>query len=640
MSALAWAGDEAPAWLQQVASTQVPSYDKKVPVVVLLNESRVAVGEDGRITTTTYYAVRILKREGREEARASEIYYTGMERVREMRAWLIRPSGEVKKYGKDQTLDLAIRDNDVYNEVRVKVISAENDAEAGAVFGCEMITESRSVFSQFRWSFQENLPVLLSRYTVTLPPLWRAEGVIFNHEKIEPAVTGSTYSWELRNLPFIEDEPASPEVSNLVPRLAVSLFPPPDKPASLRTFRSWVDVSRYLSELHDPQTELDDNIAAKARELTANAKNELERIQAIGRFVQSINYISIQTNLGRGGGYRPHSAIEVFTKSYGDCKDKANLMRAMLKALRIESYPVVIYAGDPTYVREQWPSPHQFNHCIISVKVSEGTQAATIVNHPSLGRLLIFDPTDEHTPVGDLPDHEQGSLALVVAGEKGALLRMPVISPEANRLERQVEATLEASGTLTATIRENSIGQEAVDERRAFRTLTRSQYVKMIESWITRGATGASVSRIEPTDNMAEGRFALNVEFTAPSYAQSMQGRLLVFKPAIVSRRESLFLTEASRKHPVVLQSQAFTETARIKLPAGFEVDERPTGLKLETPFGKYHTSYEVKDDYLVFTRNLILQAATIPVEQYEQVRRFFGHISAAEQAPVVLVRK
>ncbi len=60
MSALALAGDEAPTWLRQVASTPVPSYDKKVPAVVLLNESRVAVSEDGRIIITTYYVVRIL----------------------------------------------------------------------------------------------------------------------------------------------------------------------------------------------------------------------------------------------------------------------------------------------------------------------------------------------------------------------------------------------------------------------------------------------------------------------------------------------------------------------------------------------------------------------------------------------------
>jgi hypothetical protein len=119
-----------------------------------------------------------------------------------------------------------------------------------------------------------------------------------------------------------------------------------------------------------------------------------------------------------------------------------------------------------------------------------------------------------------------------------------------------------------------------------------------------------------------------------------MQGRLLVFKPAIVSRNEVLALTEINRKYPVVLASRTFTETARVKLPADFDVDELPDAVKLDTPFGTYATSYDVKDSQLVFKRTLVQKAMTVPVEQYASVRSFFEKIRAAEQAPVVLARK
>src|SRR5262245_8203080 len=45
------AGDEAPPWLQQLAKQPVPAYDKDVPAVVLQDEQRVTVSEDGKITT-------------------------------------------------------------------------------------------------------------------------------------------------------------------------------------------------------------------------------------------------------------------------------------------------------------------------------------------------------------------------------------------------------------------------------------------------------------------------------------------------------------------------------------------------------------------------------------------------------------
>ena len=634
------AADDGPPWLRQLASVSLPPQDKRIPAVVLLREQTIKVEEDGKVTTTERQAVRILSKEGREEAFASVHYMTDTGKVRDMRAWMIRPGGAIKKFGKNEVVDLAAAPNDVFNDVRVKVIAARDEAEPGAVFGYEWTAEDRSVFTQFDWQFQNRLPALVSRFTIALPTGWRAEGVMLNCEKLEPVVSGSTYTWELRELPFIEEEPASPPVTALAARLAVSYFPPAEKRVGAGVFNNWTDVSRWLTGLSDSQATVDDALAGKARELAANAKTELERIQAIGRYVQGVNYVSIQTGVGRGGGYRPHSAVDVFAKSYGDCKDKANLMRAMLKVAGFQSYLVSIYSGDRFYVRQEWPSPQQFNHCIIAVKVNDATQGATIVSHPSLGRLLIFDPTDDSTPVGDLPTHEQGSLALIVAGEAGALLRMPESAPEANRLERRAEVVLSPDGGITADVHERAVGQSAVNERREFRGLSRADYVKRIEGWITRGATGATVSKVEPSDNSAEGKFALDIDFTAAHYGQLIQDRLLVFKPAIVSRRESLFLTEPSRKHPVVLSSLAYTETVRVKLPRGFEVDELPDPMKLDAPFGTYSTSYVVKDEQLSFTRTLLVRGATIPARDYGTVRGFFASIRAAEQAPVVLAKK
>ncbi|HWC77913.1 MAG TPA: DUF3857 domain-containing transglutaminase family protein, partial [Blastocatellia bacterium] len=596
------AGDDVPSWLRQAAAATHPPYDKWVPAVVLHSEQSVKVEEDGRVTTVERFAVKILSNEGRRRALARVSYLTDTGKVRDMRAWLIRPSEEVKKYGKDQTLDVAAANNDVFNEVRTRVIDASDDTEAGAIFGYEWTSEDRSVFTQFDWQFQGRLPTLTSRYGITLPAGWRAEGVLFNSPKIDPAVNGSSYSWELRNLAGIEYEPASPPVTRLAPRLAVSYFSAPGRPAPGRSFEKWADVSKWLTELSDSQATANEAITAKVRQLISTSKTEFEKIQVIGRYAQAVNYVSIQTGIGRGGGYKPHAAADVFAKSYGDCKDKANLMRAMLKVAGIDSYLVSIYSGDPTYVREEWPSPQQFNHCIVAVKVSDDTKAPTIVRHPTLGRLLIFDPTDDNTPVGDLPDHEQGSFALIIAGDTGSLLKMPEIPAEENRLERRAEVVLAPDGSITATVSERSAGQSAAKERRGFRALSRPEYVKMIEEWVTSTATGAKVLKVEPVDNLSEGKFSLDVEFSAARYGQLMQNRLLIFKPAIVERDDSLLLTEPTRRHPVVLGPRAYTEAVQVKLPAGFAVDELPDPVKLDTPFGIYSTSYEVKEGQLNFT--------------------------------------
>jgi transglutaminase-like putative cysteine protease len=634
-------GEETPAWLQQATTIKLPSYDKEVAAAILVDDSTVTIDSDGRLNEVYNFAVRILRKEGRDYAAGRVSYIPDVSKVKDLRGWMIRPSGDVKRYGKDDTVDVAGALNDVYNEYRVKKIFGTDDAEVGSVFAYSYAREDRSVFSQADWTFQGSIPVVNSRYTLNLPAGWRAEAVTFNHPNIEPRVNGSTYVWELTNLPPIPDEPLSPSISNLVARLAVSYYPPATATSvAVKTFANWSEVAAWMSELEDPQVQIDDALARKAYELTALAKTEYDKIQAIAQYVQNIQYISIQTGLGRGGGYRPHSSTEVFAKSYGDCKDKANLMRAMLKVVGITSIPVSIYSGDPTYVRANWPSPQQFNHCIIAIKVSDQTQASTIVKHPMLGRLLIFDPTDSETPIGDLPLHLQGSLALIDTKEATELVKMPETPPEMNQLQRHSTFELTADGGINGKIQEQAQGQIAVGFRTEFRHLTRPEYNRRIEGWVTNGASAARLSKIEPNDNNTDGHFTLDVEFSAPAYGQLMQNRLLVFKPVVVSRREGTSLTASERKHPVVLPANAYSETVTVRLPAGFSVDELPDAVKLETAFGTYNTSYEVKNNELIFKRQLSQRATTIPATDYGVVKKFFESIRAAENAPVVLARK
>ena len=637
----AFAGDDLPNWLRELSSAKTGPYPSKVPAVVLLDEENVTVDDNGRVTTSNRKAIKVLTREGRKDAVARKVYVTGTGKIRDMRAWMIRPSGDVKKYGKDAIVDLALAANDIYNESRMRAVLASDDADPGAVFGYESVTEDRSIFSQFEWSFQEHLPALLSRFVVNVPSGWRAEGVVFNG-KVTPQVAGSTYTWEYRDLPFIEEEPASPSLAALAPRVAVSYFPAEGAKATPgKIFHEWPDVAQWLAELEDPQSAPTPEIAEKAQALVSGAKTELDRIRAIGHYVQTVKYVSIQIGLGRGGGYRPHTAAQVFQKQYGDCKDKSNLMRSMLKAAGIPSYMVSIWAGDPGYVRDSWPSPHQFNHAIIAVKLTDAASSSpATIEHPQLGRLLFFDPTDENTPLGDLPDHEQGSFALIDATTANPLIRMPVIPAAANRVERETEVTLAADGSIVSKLSEKAYGQSAAVVRRRFRSQASGDFTKWVERWITSGANAAAVTKVQPVDDFAGQHFDLQLEFKSERYAQSMRGRLLVFRPSVVTRRGTLLFSEVKRQNPVRLDAETFQETVRVKLPVGFKIDEMPDGGKLETPFGTYTASYQTQGDELVFARKLEIRAATVPVEQYPELKKFFERVAGSEQSPVVLAKE
>ena len=635
----AFAGDP-PAWMRQAAAVSTPTYEKDVSAVVLHDEQSVTLGGDGKLVTTENYAVKLLNREGRRYAIARAFYLVSAGRVRDIQAWLMRSDGTTKSYEKGTVLDIIADPEDVYNEGRLKIIDATGEVDTGHVFGYTVVSEDTPLFYQDVWQFQNHLPTIVSRYSLNLPQGWKASSITFNSADVKPSATGSNYVWEMRNLAPIPDEPLSPAVGNLAPRIAVNYAPDNAAQSVNKAFANWLEVSRWAATLYDPQVVIDDAIAIKARDLTVNAKTELEKIQAIGSYVQNLQYISIDIGVGHGNGYKPRPSNLVLSRGYGDCKDKANLMRALLRTLKIDAYPIAIFSGDPTFVREEWASPRQFNHCILAVKVSDGTISPTVMTHPKLGRLLIFDATDQFTPVGDLPDYLQGSNALIIAGENGGIAKMPVTPPETDLLDRNIEVSLSEFGAIKGVIKERTSGQTSSYFRREQRGLSPGDYKKAIEGWLTRGATGAQLVNMTATDKQAQAGFDLDVEFSADRYGQLMQNRLLVFKPVIVGRRNAVALTEPKRTNPIELDSNAMREKVTYVLPAGFVVDEMPDAVNLETNFGKYSTKYESKDGKLILTRSITMNRITIAADKYAGVKDFFTKILDAEQSPVVLIRK
>jgi Domain of Unknown Function with PDB structure (DUF3857)/Transglutaminase-like superfamily len=629
---------DVPSWVQEVSSRTMPAYPGKTPAAVLLNEERAVVDAAGVMTVTTRTAIKILTHEGQREAVAEDYYFAGGRKIKQLRAWLVAPDGFIKTYDKNSVADLgAFEQMELYNDIRIRRIKEENP-EIGAVFAYESEVEQRSLFAQEEYLFQKELPAVQSRYVLTLPTGWTASAVLFNHEPIQPVIEGSTYTWELKDLPFREPEEHAPSARGLVPRLAVDFRPPANTTVYAKCFRSWADVARWHAQLAAGQDEASAVIAAKTRELTVNASSEYAKIRAIGRYVQSIKYVAIEMDESHGGGYKPHAADAVFRKQYGDCKDKANLMRAMLKAAGIESYLVAIFAGDRTFVREDWPSPQQFNHMILAVRISEKLDAPTVIASEA-GPLLIFDPTSETTPMGDLPWFEQGSFALLCAGEHGALLKMPATKPEANLMDVTVDATLSGAGDLIASISSKRTGQSADALRQEHFHGTADQFRAELERTLARTAKAAAISNLNVQDAFEENAFHMKLDLASRGFGQLMQDRLLVFSPSILEPPGPNFSHRLQRTAPIVLRAAMYRKHTHVQLPPGFTVDEMPEAAEIESGFARFTLTFHQEADALVVDEELTTQAVTLPAEEYANVKKFFDRFDGADQQRAVLVK-
>ncbi|MEZ5366429.1 MAG: DUF3857 domain-containing protein [Bryobacterales bacterium] len=396
---------------------------------MLFDEESVTVDPAGVVVTRARKAVKVINRSGRRAAVANVLYRRDTGKVRSLDAWLIYPSGKHKTYGKKETVDVALAANDVYNESRLKSISGTADADPGAVFGFESVEEDRSVFTQFLFQFQGAEPSLTARFSVELPAGWGGRGPHVQPRAGRAARPGQPPHVGAAQPRAHQGRAARPDIDAIAARLAVSYYPPDSAPGLGPAFRDWPAVSLWLDGLNEPQYKPDETVSAKAGALTGSASSALDKIAALAAFAQDVKYVSIQTGVGRGGGYRPHAAPEVLRNNYGDCKDKANLLRSMLDSIGVKAYPVAIYSSDRSFVREEWASPQQFNHAILAISVPDGTDLPAAKDYEGFGRLLFFDPTDPYTPFGWMPEDEQDAWALLVAPQGGGLVRTPSRRP-------------------------------------------------------------------------------------------------------------------------------------------------------------------------------------------------------------------
>jgi hypothetical protein len=365
----------------------------------------------------------------------------------------------------------------------------------------------------------------------------------------------------------------------------------------------------------------------------------LDKIRAIGAFVQKTNYVAVAINLARGGGLTPHNADQVLARNYGDCKDKATLMRALLKAVGIDSWMVSIFSGDRLYVQPEWTAD-QFNHVIVAVRVSAETKAPTVLDNPRLGRLLIFDPTNRSTPVGDLPDYEQGSYALIVAGARGELVAMPVLSPELNRIESVADAELNVDGTLSAHLQRQYFGQPAANLRRTATLEQHDELRHVFEEALSYRLGGLTLKTIEPTDHMRDDQFQLNMDVAVRQFGQTLQGRLLMIAPGALGRQTNYSFPAKPRKAPVLLDAEVYRDTVTISVPPQFKVDELPDPARLTSAYGSYSAKWSASGNKIRFEQSLEVKNTNAPATEYGKIRQFFERVESTQNSSVVLVKE
>lgn len=640
MAALAAAGWALPAsagvpdWLRQAAAETLPKYPGDTPAVVLLDERVTTVKDNGEVATVRRRAYKILRPEGRKRAVAG-VYFDSDTKLTFLKGWSISPQGREYEIKEKDAMETGVSSDALYQDVRYKLLTIPG-AEPGSVVGYEYEQKERPYVFQETFWFQDDIPVHRARFSLALPAGWEYQEHWTNHAPQAPAGGSSSWTWELTDLPEVESEPSMPAWRSLAAHLAVSYFP---RDAGLRgkSFASWRDLGAWYAKLASDRRGSTPEMRKKVLELTAGSPSRLEEIRALASFVQhDVRYVAIELGIG---GHQPHFAGDVFTHRYGDCKDKATLLAAMLHEVGVDSYYVLVQTQRGVVTPD---SPGlTFNHAILAIRLPQDVSSgafASIWEDPKLGRLLFFDPTSELTPLGSLPSEEQENRVLLVTEDGGVLVKVPLLAPETNRLLRTAKLVLDAGGGLSGEVREVRSGDHAEERRARLLRVPTAQRSKVLEDFLGDFLSGFSLlsSDVENLESF-DRDLGLRYSFRAQNYAQSA-GDLLLVRPRVLGEKGSNVLEVKDRKYPVEFDAASLeSDTYEITLPDGYEVDELPPPTALDAGFAEYHSRVELAGKVLRYQRELRIKQVLVPTDRLPELKKFYRRVAADENQTAVL---
>jgi Domain of Unknown Function with PDB structure (DUF3857) len=632
------AAADAPSWMHAVANAPLPTYDSKTNAVLLYSEDVTTVMPDGKMKGIERRVYKILRPEGREYAVAHA--HVGHDtHVGSMRGWCIPKSGKDYEVKDKDAIEKTVEGyGELVTDIRVRTLPIPA-GEPGNIVGYEIQYNDRPYVLDDQWQFQASIPVKEARYTLQMPSGWEYKAVWVNHLKVEPNATGANqWQWVVTDLPAIRPETAMPPFEGVAGRMIISFF----APGAVRRngFLTWDDMGKWAAGLASGRRDTTPEISKKVVELTAGRDTVLQKMEGVAGFLQKdVRYVAIELGVG---GWQPHAAGDIFMHRYGDCKDKATLMSAMLKQFGVDSYYLFINT-ERGAVGPETPPERVFDHAILAIKLPDQVQSPryqAVLNHPKLGRLLIFDPTNEKNPIGQLSGDLQGNYALLVTPEGGELVETPQLPTKSNGIARTGKLKLEAHGTLSGEVQEIRFGDFAVYERYAQLGVKSSKdRVKRIEQEVAHSIgmfdiTGATMQNLDITDSP----FGYTYTFVAPGYAKQI-GDLMAVRPRVMGNRSSDILeTKEPRQFPVIFNGpERDSDTFEIALPTGYEVDDLPPPVDVDFGFASYHSKTESAGNVLKYNRTFEIKELSVPLNKMEDLRKFYRIIASDERNTAVL---
>lgn len=424
------------------------------------------------------------------------------------------------------------------------------------------------------------------------------------------------FAVDVSDMPMLRYEPYGRPFRERMPMIC---FAPTDfvyygTKGSLAT---WNDYGQWEYSLINGLDALPENVCQELHQLTDPLPTARQKVEALyKRLEKTTRYVAILLGIG---GQKPAPAASVCKSGYGDCKGLSNYMRAMLKAVGIDSHYTTISTTNRRFL-PGFASVGQMNHAILQV--------------PLPGDTLWLECTNPQLPMGYVHDDIAGHDAIEISKQGGRLVRLPVYADSANAMHSTIDIRMTADGSAAISVHQQTTNQQYEDQRPLLHMDAKDR-LRVFQRMVH--VPQADISNLQVSESGSGPQMTLEAEVKSNSYATRTGQRLFV-PVCPVHQGYSVPAATANRTEDIWFYSGYLDEDdITLTIPDGYSIEASPKDVVLEQPFATFSFTLKLKGNTLHIKNRLLRKSGRYDKSLYPQLQEFYRTISKTYNQKIVL---
>jgi transglutaminase-like putative cysteine protease len=500
-------------------------------------------------------------------------------------------------------------------------------AEKGKVFKYTYQENYRDIKFLTSFYFNEQLPAVEKSIEFKIPSWLELDLREFNFtgnqiEKTtskETDITKITYSY--KNVAAYERESHAPNHAISFPHIVLVSKAYTANGQRNVLFESVKNLYGWYSTVCKDIGNKPEDLKPIVAELTRDKKTDLEKIESVFYWVQDhIRYIAFENGIM---GFKPDAAQSVYSKKYGDCKGKANLLKQMLTVAGYDARLTWIGTSDLPY-DYSLPSLCVDNHMICTV----------ILN----GKRYFLDGTEEFIALNDYAQRLQGKQVLIEDGNNFIIDKIPDFTADRNKVKQSIKLNIEDT-KLTGNSSVEYNGEAKIKVQSIYSSVRNENKTELFSNYLRKGNDNVIVSNIKNPDFVNRQK-PLQVSFDLAANNQVTKAGNELYVVMDWDKDFSNMEFDEDRKNDYEFDHKYhYTVQSELNIPAGYKVEYLPAAFKKLTPAYSFEGSYSNKGKTIVYTKTIVINKPILRKSEFNEWNSFIKDINKFYNDQLVLTK-